>query len=143
MSKGPLEGIRVIELSSYVAVPSCARLLADFGAEVIKIETFAGDPWRVTGRSITKTGEEENPVYDIYNIGKQDICLDIRTGKGLACLFRMLERADIFLTNIRPQSLKKRGLDAEALRASFPRLIYASLNGFGTKGPEADASPAV
>lgn len=137
LNNGPLQGIRVVELSTFVAVPSCARLLADYGAEVIKIEGFSGDPWRVTGKLITKTGDEENPVYDVYNIGKHDICLNIKNEKGLACLLRMLESADIFLTNIRPQSLKKMGLDADALTARFPRLIYASLNGFGTKGPEA------
>ena len=138
LSHGPLQGIRVIDLSTFVAVPSCARLLAEFGAEVIKIEGFTGDPWRVTGKSITKTGDEENPVYDVYNIGKKNICLNIKNEKGLACLMRMLEDADIFLTNIRPQSLKKLGLDAQSLTARFPRLIYASLNGFGPRGPESD-----
>lgn len=136
MSK-PLQGIRVIDLSTFVAGPSCARLLGEFGAEVIKIEGLKGDPWRGTGKSITKTGDEENPVYDVYNIGKKDICLDIKNEKGLECLMRMLESADVFLTNIRPQSLKKLGLDAQTLTAKFPRLIYASLNGFGPRGPEA------
>lgn len=138
MNHGPLQGIRVIDLSTFVAVPSCARLLAEFGAEVIKIEGFAGDPWRATGKSITKTGDEENPVYDVYNIGKKNICLNIKNEKGLACLMKMLEDADIFLTNIRPQSLKKLGLDAQNLTARFPHLIYASLNGFGPRGPESE-----
>ena len=138
MAKGPLQGIRVVDLSTFVAVPSCARLLAEFGAEVIKIEGMGGDPWRVTGKSITKTGDEENPVYDVYNIGKKNICLDIKNEKGMECLMRMLESADVFLTNIRPQSLAKIGLDAQTLMEKFPRLIYASLNGFGPRGPEAD-----
>ena len=138
MLNGPLQGVRVIDLSTFVAVPSCARLLAEFGAEVIKIESFAGDPWRVTGKSITKTGDEENPIYDIYNIGKNNICLNIKNEKGLDCLMRMLGDADVFLTNIRPQSLKKLGLDAQNLTARFPHLIYASLNGYGSNGPEAD-----
>ena len=138
MGAGPLEGVRVVELASFVAVPSCGRLLADQGAEVIKIEALAGDPWRATGMSITHTGPEENPVYDIYNIGKQNICLNIKTEKGAECLRRMLEGADVFLTNVRPRSLKKLGLDAETLHERCPRLICASLNGFGPKGPEAD-----
>ena len=104
-----------MELASFVAVPSCGRLLADQGAEVIKIEALGGDPWRATGMSITHTGPEENPVYDIYNIGKQNICLNIKTEKGAECLRRMLEGTDVFLTNVRPRSLKKLGLDAFAL----------------------------
>ena len=138
MNNGPLRGIRVVDLSSFVAVPSCARLLAEYGAEVIKIEGFSGDPWRVTGTSITHTSAEENPIYDVYNIGKKNICLNVKEKKGLACLMRMLDKTDVFLTNIRPRSLKKLGLDAENMTKRFPRLIYASLNGFGPNGPEAD-----
>ena len=138
MKEGPLQGIRVVDLSTYVAVPSCARLLAELGAEVIKIEGMNGDPWRVTANNITKAGAEENPVYDVYNIGKKNICLNIKHEKGLDCLMRMLETADVFVTNIRPQSLAKIGLDAASLTERFPRLIYASLNGYGPCGPEAD-----
>jgi len=134
----PLSGIKVVEFSNYVAAPSTGRLLCDMGAEVIKIEAFGGDAWRDTSNFFIGKGDEESPVYDSLNWGKQSICLDLKTEKGKEILMRMLADADIFLTNTRAKSLLKLGLDGETLIKKFPRLIYASLDGYGTKGPEAD-----
>ena len=77
MSK-PLEGIKVVELSTYVAAPGAARILSDLGAEVIKIESFAGDQWRETGKKLLKTDDSENPIFDVYNTGKKSICVNIK-----------------------------------------------------------------
>ncbi len=134
----PLSGIKVIELSTYVAAPGCARMLAEMGAEVIKIEAFSGDAWRFTSNAITRRGDEESPVYEIYNIGKRSICINIKDEKGLELLMKMLDTADIFITNTRLKSLKKLGLDADTITAKYPRLIYASLDGYGDKGPDAN-----
>lgn len=133
----PLEGIKVVELSTYVAAPSAARILSDLGAEVIKIESFAGDQWRETGKKLLKTDDSENPIFDVYNTGKKSICVNIKNDEGLAFTLKLIENADIFITNTRARSLKKLGLDAETLTSKFPRLIFGSIDGFGQKGPDA------
>lgn len=136
--ENPLSGVKVVELSTFVAAPSAARVLADLGAEVVKIEGFHGDPWRLTGKNILKTDDNENPIFDVYNMGKKSICINIKEKAGLEIVFRMLEDADVFITNVRERSLKKMGLDAEAVRQRFPRIIFAECNGYGHKGPAAD-----
>lgn len=138
-NKKPLQGIKVVDLSTYVAAPVCARMLADMGAEVIKIETFRGDPWRETAKACTYTDDYENPVFDIYNAGKKSVCLNIKHELGMKALMEMLSEADVFITNTRPRSLAKLGLDYETLHKKFPRLIYGTIVGFGEKGPDADS----
>lgn len=134
-----LEGIKVVELSTFVAAPVCARMLADMGARVVKIEGFKGDPWRATAKASTFTTEEENPVFDIYNAGKESIRLNIKHEAGIKVLMELLADADVFVTNTRMASLKKLGLDYESLKEKFPRLIYATITGYGEKGPDANA----
>ena len=138
-AKKPLDGIKVVELANYVAAPVCGRMLADMGAEVIKIEGFGGDPWRAVAKANTFTDDLENPIFDIYNAGKKSIRLNIKTGGGQEILHRLLKDADIFLTNTRAKSLKNLGLDYETLKEIYPRLIYVTVNGYGDKGAEAAA----
>lgn len=135
----PLKGIKVVDLSTFVAAPVCARMLADMGADVVKIETFTGDPWRETAKACTYTDEYENPVFDIYNAGKKSICLNIKHESGLAVLMELLKDADVFITNTRARSLKKLGLDYDTLHEKFPRLIYGTITGYGSKGPDTDS----
>lgn len=135
-----LEGIKVVDLSTFVAAPVCARMLADMGAQVTKIEAFRGDPWRMTAKGCTGTTDEEMPVFDIYNAGKKSIKLNIKHPDGMKILLDMMADADVFVTNTRLNSLKKLGLDYESVKDKFPKLIYASITGYGDKGPDA-ASP--
>ncbi len=139
MNNKPLQGIKVVELSTYVAAPGAARILSDMGAQVIKIESFSGDQWRETGKKMLGTDDSENPVFDVYNTGKKSICVNIKTEEGLAFTLKMLESADVFITNTRARSLRKLGLDAKTLTAKFPHLVFASIDGFGSKGPDADS----
>lgn len=138
MSK-PLEGVRVLELAAHIAGPACGRLLADLGADVIKIEPSAGDPWRQTGISYVpgRFSMEENPSYDIVNTGKRSIVLDLKSEKGQQTVHRLLERTDIFFSNFRPDALRRLGLHYEQLRPRYPGLIYGLSLGFGEEGPEA------
>jgi len=139
-SKKPLQRYRVIELSTYVAAPSCARLLADWGADVIKIESVTGDVWRFYGETVsTPVSEDENPIWDIANANKRGIAVDLKTSDGKKILYQLLEKADVFLTNTRAAALKKLGLDYESLKERYPQLIYAHLTGFGEKGPDVNA----
>jgi len=138
MNRRPLEGIKVIDSSTFVAAPICGRLLADLGAEVIKIEVFDGDSWRMTAKNLTCTADDENPLYDILNSKKKSICLNLKNPKGMRVLHKMLEDADIFLTNTRMQSLKKLGIDPDTLCEKYPQLIYASISGYGYDGPWAN-----
>jgi len=137
---GPLSGIKVVELAAFVAAPVTGRMLADLGAEVIKIEAPAGDGWRVTGINYLpkRFSKDENPVFDIYNTGKKFISLNLKTPEGKEAIFKLLEEADVFLTNTRPAALKRLGLDYETLKERFPRLVYAIVLGYGEKGPEKD-----
>ena len=97
----PLEGIRIIELANYVAAPIVGRICADMGAEVIKIEGRGGDAWRATSMGHTKTGHDENPLFDIFNVGKKSLSLNMKTEEGKEIFFKLLESADILITNTR------------------------------------------
>ena len=137
---GPLSGIKVVELAAFVAAPVTGRILADLGAEVIKIESPAGDGWRVTGVNYLpgRFSKDENPVFDIYNTGKKFVSLNLKTDEGKEAMFKLLEEADVFLSNTRPAALERLGLSYEDLKKKFPKLIYALVLGYGEKGPEKD-----
>ena len=134
----PLDGVRVIELAAHIAGPSCGRLLCDLGAEVIKIESSTGDPWRQTGIGYcpNRYSMEENPSYDICNTGKKSVVLDLKSENGKKAMMKLLSTADIFFTNFRPDALKRLGLHYEQIRPLLPGLIYGISLGFGEKGPE-------
>lgn len=139
MNQGPLSGVKVVEMSVYVAAPVCARILADMGAEVIKVEAPTGDGWRASGVNyLPRFSKDENPVFDIYNTGKKHISLNLKTPEGKEAFFKLLEDADVFVTNTRPAALKRLGLSYEDLKDRFPSLIYAAVLGFGKTGPDAD-----
>ena len=84
----PLEGIRIIELANYVAGPIVGRICADMGAEVIKIEGRGGDAWRATAAGHTKTEYDENPLFDLFNVGKKSLSLNLKAAEGKAIFFR-------------------------------------------------------
>lgn len=139
MNKGPLSGVRVVEMSVFVAAPVTARLLADMGADVIKVEAPAGDSWRPASIGyLPRFSADENPVFDIYNTGKRHISLNVKTPEGKEAFFRLLDEADVFVTNLRPAALKRLGLSYDDLKDRYPSLIYAAVLGYGEKGPDAD-----
>ncbi len=135
----PLSGIRVVELANYVAAPIVGRMLADLGADVIKIEGRGGDAWRAASCDQTHTPEDENPMFDLFNVGKKSLSLNLKNEKGKEVFFRLLENADILITNTRQQSLVKLGVDYASIKDRFPRLIYATLTGYGYEGPDCNA----
>lgn len=138
--QGPLSGIKVLDLSTFVAAPVCARLLADMGAHVIKVERPDGDAWRLTGKAYIpgRFSDAENPVFDIYNSGKKHIALDLKTAEGKEVFFKLLAQADVFVTNTRPAALKRLGISYEDLKAQFPSLVYGIVLGYGEKGPDSN-----
>jgi len=138
-TKKPLSDLRVVELTTYIAAPMCGRLLADWGADVIKVESLTGDVWRYASPLMNvPLNEQENPIFDVANTNKKCITLDLKSEEGMRIFYSLLENADIFLTNNRPQALKKMGIDYESVKARFPRLIYAAITGFGEAGPDRD-----
>ncbi|MDT5017650.1 MAG: hypothetical protein QOD39_3810, partial [Mycobacterium sp.] len=134
---GPLEGVRVVELGVWVAGPAAGGILADWGADVVKIEPPSGDPARMFGRML---GIESgvSPPFEMDNRGKRSIVLDVTTDGGRATTHELLSGADVFLTNVRPAALARLGLDFEAVAAGNPRLVYGLITGFGESGPDAD-----
>lgn len=132
-----LEGIKVVEYATYMAAPGCGGILADWGAEVIKVEPPGGDPIRKFFSTIG-TDIADNPVFDFDNRGKKSIVVDTSQPEGQAILRKMAEGADVFLTNVRPGGLQRSGLDHESLQAINPKLVYCSLTGYGLTGPDAD-----
>ena len=136
--KKPLEGIRVVELSTFVAAPVCGRMMADMGAEVIKVESPSGDGWRNTTANYKADvySEDHNPIFDLYNSGKQHIALNLKSQEGMAAMHKLLEKSDVFLTNNRPGALERLGLGYEQLKEKYPSLVYALIIGYGEKGPE-------
>ena len=134
---GPLEGVNVVELGVWVAAPAAGGILADWGADVVKIEPPAGDPARMFGRML---GMEPgvNPPFEMDNRSKRSVVLDLGTDHGREAANELLSGADVFVTNVRPVALQRLGLDFEAVAPRNPRLVYGLLTGYGMTGPEAD-----
>ncbi|MEM9210194.1 MAG: CaiB/BaiF CoA-transferase family protein [Pseudomonadota bacterium] len=134
----PLAGMRVIELARVLAGPWAGQTLADLGADVIKIESPAGDDTRSWGPPFIGEGEDRTAAYYYAcNRGKKSVVIDFRTERGLADLKMLIEDADILIENFKFGGLAKYGLDYESVRQFNPRLIYCSITGFGHSGPDA------
>ena len=134
---GPMEGVKIVELGVWVAGPAAGGILADWGADVIKIEPPTGDPARMFGRML---GIEDgmSPPFEMDNRGKRSVVLDLTTDDGRASAFELLSGTDVFLTNVRPAALRRAGLDFETVAARNPRLVYGLITGYGERGPDAD-----
>lgn len=134
----PLQGLRVIDWTTAVAAPMAGRLLADMGAEVLKVEAPGGDMYRTYGIGYgMQITAEENPLFTNENSNKRFIAVDMKQPAGKQVLYRLLEDADVLLTNVRYRSLEKLGLSYDDLKERFPRLIFAHFNGYGYFGPDA------
>jgi len=130
---GPLEGIRVLDLTWVLAGPFASMILCDLGAEVIKVERPPiGDVARTTGPMI----KGESGYFFSINRGKKSICLDLKAKRGKDILLRLAEVSDVLMENFTPGTMDKLGLDYDTLQKRNPRLIYASTSGFGQTGPE-------
>jgi crotonobetainyl-CoA:carnitine CoA-transferase CaiB-like acyl-CoA transferase len=132
-----LKGLKVVEYATYIAAPGAGMMMADWGAEVIKVEPPGGDPIRGFFDTIG-TDMAANPVFELDNRGKRSIILDTATEAGRGALLKLADQADVFLTNVRPGGLERAGLDYATLSARNPRLVYASVTGYGLEGPEVD-----
>jgi len=131
-----LEKLKVVEFSTWVAGPSAAMVMADWGAEVIKVESASGDP--VRNLFAAREDVTGNPVFELQNRGKRSLVLDTGKPEGREALLRVLAAADIFITNLRPGALKRARLDYDSIKADFPRLIYTSVSGYGLEGDGID-----
>jgi crotonobetainyl-CoA:carnitine CoA-transferase CaiB-like acyl-CoA transferase len=131
-----LAGLRVVELGVWVAAPSAAALLADWGADVIKVEAPAGDPMRQVFGSLGIDSDMPNPAFSLDNRGKRSMVLNLRQPEGQAHLEDLLATADVFLSNLRPDALDGLGLEPAATVARHPRLVYCSISGYGLEGAE-------
>jgi crotonobetainyl-CoA:carnitine CoA-transferase CaiB-like acyl-CoA transferase len=136
----PLEGVRVVEVASFVAAPAAGALLADLGAEVIKVEIPAGEIYRhsIPRRMGYQSEFPEAPQFQMDNRGKRSLALDLGRPAARSALDRVLDRADVLLTNLLPSRLVRYALDSASLRRERPALVVANLTGYGTEGPEAD-----
>jgi crotonobetainyl-CoA:carnitine CoA-transferase CaiB-like acyl-CoA transferase len=134
-----LADVRVVDLTEALAGPYCTMLLADLGADVVKVERpGAGDQSRLWGARLPGG---ESAYFCAANRNKRSLTLNIQAEAGRAALYRLLDTADVFVCNIpRADSLRRAGLDPETVRARFPRLIYASITGYGRSGPNAGRS---
>jgi len=133
---GPLEGVRVVELGVWVAGPSAAAILADWGADVVKIEPPEGDPFRGLFAGLIEL--EGNPPFELDNRGKRSIALDLETPAGKEVAWKLIERADVFISNLRPRALAKLGFTYDECSARNPRLIYCQVTGYGPEGEESN-----
>jgi len=133
------EGIRVVELAQWVFVPVAGALLADWGADVIRIDRPEGDPYRnLATQGIGTDSGGVNLSVALANRGKRSVALDLRTDGGREIMHRLLESADVLLTSFRPSALERLGLGAEVVRERYPRLVYARGHGYGVRGPDAE-----
>lgn len=129
---GALHGVKVVEFASYVSGPYAGMLLADLGAEVIKIEAPDGDPFRGWGRN------KSSPHFESVNRNKKSVVLDLKTSEGRDVAYRLAASCDVLIENFRVGKLEALGLGYDRLRGTNPRLIYCSITGFGADGPYKD-----
>lgn len=133
----PFAGLRVLDAASYIAAPAAATMLADLGADVIKIEPPEGDPYRVLYKLPGYPATERNAPWELTSRHKRSLCIDLKTPEGQAVLHRLVRQADVFITNLPLPVRGRLALDAPTLLALHPQLIYASLTAYGEVGPEA------
>ena len=134
-----LKGIKIVDFTTYAAAPCSVRMLADWGADVIKVEGFSGDPMRAFGANLGDTPytEEENPVWEYENGNKRGISVDLKTEKGMEIMNKLLSEADAFVSNVRAASLDKLGLSYEKLHEKYPKLVVGVISGYGLYGKDA------
>ncbi len=130
-----MAGVRVVEIGAWVAGPAAGAVLADWGADVIKVEPLEGDPMRYV---VTWGEHGVNPAFELENRGKRSVAVDVASPAGRGIVYALLETADVFLSNLRPSTLATLGLDPATLAGRFPRLVVATLNGYGDRGPDSD-----
>jgi crotonobetainyl-CoA:carnitine CoA-transferase CaiB-like acyl-CoA transferase len=133
-----LDGVRVVEMGVWIAGPAAAAVLADWGADVVKVEAPAGDPMRRAFQAIAGLDMAGSPPFDVDNRGKRSVVLDTRTPDGRALARRLALGADVFVSNLRRDALERAGLGWESLSAENPRLVYAHVTGYGQDGPDRD-----
>jgi len=131
---GTFAGLRVLDFSTTIAGPHCARMLADMGAEVIKIETAEGETMRT--RPPVRNGC--STAFGQLNIGKKSLVLDLKSPEGMEAVRRLVVRTDVLVENFRPGVMRRLKLDYAALREINPRLVYCSISGYGQTGPSAE-----
>src|SRR6266849_2505876 len=130
-ARGPLDGLKVLDLTEHMAGPYCTMILADMGADVIKVERpGAGDSSRAMG-----DGSERNPYFRYINRNKKSLTLDYKSPRGKEILLKLVAGMDVLVENYRPTVMERAGLGYETLKEKNPRLIYAQLSGFGSDGP--------
>ena len=137
--EAPLKGIRVVEVANYLAIPSCAAMMADMGADVIKIETLEGDTFRTEIRDADF--DQEFPIsyaFELDNRGKRSMTVNLREPKAVEAVWKLSDRADVFMTNLIPRRQEAFHLRYEDLSPRNRRLIYLAFNGYGPKGPDKD-----
>jgi crotonobetainyl-CoA:carnitine CoA-transferase CaiB-like acyl-CoA transferase len=139
---GVLQGVRVVEIASWTFVPSTGAVLADWGADVIKVEdVHGGDPGRslvISGLRRADARADRDFMMEIGNRGKRSIGIDLRTEKGREVLARLVESADVFLTNWLPDARRRLSIEVDDIRALNPNIIYARGSGHGPRGPQAE-----
>lgn len=138
----PLEGIKVVDLSTFLATPTTGRVLGEWGADVIKVEAAKGDPGRVNQAAVfgMPASDDENLGFDMANMHKRFISLNLKSKTGAEIMDKLLDQADIFITNTRTKSLAKMGFDWESVHRKHPHIIMGHGLGYGKKGPEKDAA---
>src|SRR5260370_34761153 len=136
-----LDGVRVLDLSQFEAGPSCTEVLAQLGAEVVKVENpKGGEPGRILGTG-PKPGADAY-YFMIYNANKKSVTVDLKSPRGLALVKEMAKQADVFIENMAPGTIEKLGLGWEELHRLNPRLIYAQAKGFGEGNPHEHDLPS-
>lgn len=128
---GPLQGTTVVDVSGYVAGPTCGAILASMGADVVKVEPPAGDEFRRSGPFVKGTSYP----YEMLNHNKRSILVDLKQSEGVEVVQRLAAGADVFLESWRPGTASRLGLGYDKLSAANERLVYCSISGFGQTGP--------
>ncbi|THJ75356.1 CaiB/BaiF CoA transferase family protein [Candidatus Frankia alpina] len=131
----PFEGVSVVEIAGWTFVPAAGAILADLGADVIKVEPPTGDPQRLLRNLLNQDDSGPNPFLEIPNHGKRSVTLDLTTSAGRELLLRLVADADVFLTSYLPALRTRLGIDVDDLRAVNPRLVYVRGRGWGSRGP--------
>lgn len=134
----PLAGVTVVELAHWMAGPLAGGLLADWGANVIKVEPPGGEPMRAIFASLGARKDAPNGAFIAANRGKRSITLEIKSEEHREVFNKMLEEADVFLTNLRPDALERLGLTPEIMGKAYPKLVYCSVSAYGWGGPDQD-----